>query len=687
MSTDSTPTVVDGSDEDFITDESRMPDALGDADRARQNKTSKNFARVGSQRPSSLMFTYGPGSIIDLPNFTVMPLGLRAWESIYKRRGTPQTIDAPRLLDTVQLMLGPQVRELREFPWAPTELAGSREGDDLGVQGMVFPQWFRCTGCDQLGPLGKWTYRNERRQRPDMARFTHDDCKGRQGGRKKTKPQPVVPARYLLACIDGHLDEFPYDWWVHEGVPCPKAKDAARLQLRDLVSGGGNAVITCLSCDATRMMSEARGTGAESKLPRCRGRHPHLDGFDRKLCDEDVRLMLVGASSLWFPAVASVIVMPDADDGVGPKAEARVIADQLGDEISDYIEQPKFLRRVLREAIDVDTRSDEELLALARLALEPEESDEDRLQRRRDWDPVDLLVPEWTHLQHDPQQERSEHERSGLILSPRQSTADAMDHVSRVLAVDQLRKVNALLGFTRIDEFDRVTDSLHRLVRLHPHQKSQRWTVATKDLGEGIFLQLDEDAVSTWETRVEGSALWVAHVEAHRHNFANRYSETSGDTDHMTRMQTPRYWLVHTLAHLLVRRMAMSSGYGGASISERIYAWQGTNERDPAAGVLLCTTASDSEGTLGGLVRLSDADLLPPLLASGLDEAKRCSSDPVCSGRTPKPPEDFLHGAACHCCLFLPETACERSNRFLDRRFVVPLPGPYRDLAFLGDVR
>lgn len=684
MTSDRTSPGLDDAD-DFITDESRLPDALGDADRTRSDKTSKNFARVGSQRPSSLMFTYGPGSIIDLPNFTVMPLGLRAQDSIYARRGEAQTIDAPRLLDTVQLMLGPQVRELRAFPWAPTERVGSREGDDLGVQGMVFPQWFRCTGCDQLGPLGKWAYRNERRQRPDLARFTHDDCKGRRGERRKTKPQPVVPARYLLACIDGHLDEFPYDWWVHEGVPCPTARDGAKLQLRDLVSGGGNAVITCLSCDASRTMSEARGTGAESKLPRCRGRHPHLDGFDRTPCTEDLRVMLVGASSLWFPAVASVIVMPDADDDVGPRAEARVVADHLGDEIADYIEQPKFLRRVLREALDVDSRSDEELLALARLALEPPESDEDRLQRRRDWDPVDLLVPEWRHLQQDPERERAEHERSGLILSPRQVTANAMPRISRVLAVDQLRKVNALLGFTRIDEFDRVTDSLHRLVRLHPNKKRQRWTVATTDLGEGVFLQLDEEAVAAWETRVEHSALWAAHVEAHRHNFAKRYSATAGDDDHTTRLQPPRYWLVHTLAHLLVRRMAMSSGYGGASISERIYAWQGTNEREPAAGVLLCTTASDSEGTLGGLVRLSDAQRLPPLLASALDEAGRCSSDPVCAGRTPKPPEEFLHGAACHCCLFLPETACERSNRFLDRRFVVPLPGRYRDLAFFGD--
>jgi hypothetical protein len=63
--------------------------------------------------------------------------------------------------------------------------------------------------------------------------------------------------------------------------------------------------------------------------------------------------------------------------------------------------------------------------------------------------------------------------------------------------------------------------------------------------------------------------------------------------------------------------------------------------------------------------------------------AGRCSSDPVCAVRTPADPEDFLHGAACHCCVMASETSCERANRFLDRRFLLSLPGS--DLGFFGD--
>jgi hypothetical protein len=54
--------------------------------------------------------------------------------------------------------------------------------------------------------------------------------------------------------------------------------------------------------------------------------------------------------------------------------------------------------------------------------------------------------------------------------------------------------------------------------------------------------------------------------------------------------------------------MAMSCGYGAASLTERIYGWAASPQREAAAGLLICTTASDSEGTLGGLVALSETE-------------------------------------------------------------------------------
>jgi hypothetical protein len=259
--------------------------------------------------------------------------------------------------------------------------------------------------------------------------------------------------------------------------------------------------------------------------------------------------------------------------------------------------------------------------------------------------------------------------------------------IARVVAVNQMKKVNAVMGFTRLDEMDRVNDLASRLVKLTRNGKPT-WVPATEDRGEGIFLQLDLAAVSSWEQTILVSPMWDAHCQAHRRNFRRRFSETAKIVNPDSRLPAPRYWLLHTFAHSLIREMAMSCGYGAASLTERIYGWSSTPQRDAAAGLLICTTASDSEGTLGGLVALSEPARLQGLVVSALRRAARCSSDPVCAMRTPSDPEDFLHGAACHCCTFASETSCEKANRFLDRRFMLTLPSATGDAVpgFFGSI-
>ena len=684
-------------------------DPLGDGERLREEQRARNFATVGSARPSTLLYTYGPGAIMDLPHFTIMPTGLNDWDRIWKRRGpgAAPAIHAPRLLETIQLMLDPRVSELRPYPRQDKETSFSRQGSDLGVPARIFPQWMRCTGCDKLAPLGDFVgaagegYTNVKRHRPDEAVVEHVGCPERQQGRKRAaagakggrvRHAPCVPARYLLACPMGHLDEFPYDWWVHQGGHCTEASRPALTMSDRGSTRGASAIIRCESCHASRPMNQAQGEAGRSRLPQCRGRFPHLDVFT-KGCDQEVRLMLVGASNLWFPATQSIIDMPRLDPQEILKDRANALVAAIGEDLGELATNTRFLRMAMKghpelgELLDLD---DEELDAVVSRALAPAEHEESLSARRAAWSPTDLLVPEWRYLLKEPPEDRHEDERTGLTLSPRSLAGHPIDGIDRVLAVDRLRKVNALLGFTRIDDFDRVDDSRKRLVPLT--RGATAWVPATEDRGEGIFIQLDEERVAQWEARVESSALWAAHVAAHRRNFERRYSETAKTMDHMERMQPARYWLVHTLAHALIREMAMYSGYGAASISERLYAWkeekrEGAPQRPSAAGMLLVTTASDSDGTLGGLVSLSEPATLQWIVRRALARLGRCSSDPVCARRIPQDPEDFLHGAACHCCVMASETSCERANRFLDRRLVVPVPGElngqaHRELAF-----
>ena len=100
------------------------------------------------------------------------------------------------------------------------------------------------------------------------------------------------------------------------------------------------------------------------------------------------------------------------------------------------------------------------------------------------------------------------------------------------------------------------------------------------------------------------------------------------------------------------------------------------------AGVLIYTSSSDSDGSLGGLVRQGEAELLGETICNMLQEASWCSSDPLC-GDSMAQGYESLNYAACHACTLLPETSCESRNCLLDRVSVVGKYDNY-NLGYFG---
>ena len=176
----------------MLHDQTEALDPLADAEEG----VVKNRAKVGSARPSSLLYTYGPGAIMDLPGFSVMPAGLDDWEPIWKRRAFIPSIIEPRLLNVVRLHLGPQVDALRPFPWQPKKGGMSKEGDDLGIPARVFPQ---------VVPLHRL-----RLPRPAAAVQLHQ--------------HPPVPARPRAV----HAQELPRPRRAASGLDRPEAREPRR---------------------------------------------------------------------------------------------------------------------------------------------------------------------------------------------------------------------------------------------------------------------------------------------------------------------------------------------------------------------------------------------------------------------------------------------------------------------------
>ena len=87
------------------------------------NKKESKRCNVGELRPSQALTTFGIGSIIDLPNLSVMVMGLEDWP-------VKDTIEIgeERLLASVKEVLGHQVKALRSAPVVPRILPTSSRG-------------------------------------------------------------------------------------------------------------------------------------------------------------------------------------------------------------------------------------------------------------------------------------------------------------------------------------------------------------------------------------------------------------------------------------------------------------------------------------------------------------------------------------------------------------------------------
>lgn len=608
-------------------------------------KKWRDPSRIGQVRPSHLVTTAGVGSVVDLPTMSVIVRSLDAWSP--ERQ---EVIDEPRLLSEVRHALGPQVRALRKAPWDPSE------ADDpytrVGVPVTPFPGWVRCPRCYRLGPLepGQFDLVHRYGRRPDLAKWVHTQCQ-KQATTRDVNKRACVPARFLVTCTRGHLDDFPYVEFVHAQAtqPCGGAK----LTMIDSASTlGPQVTIKCAECGASRSIQEAAGHNGWEKLPVCRGRHPHQQRFEP--CGDKLHLMVLGASNLWFSVTASALHLPQAES---VEDQVRAHWDTLED-----VPSPKLLQKMvdgMGELRDLRTAPTEELWAVierTRSAGGPQQPEASR----------DLLDDEW-RLLAKPTTERQD---ADFRAVPTTTPHGHERLLEQVVQVTRLREVQALLAFTRISAPDRRELAPPNRVSLS--RGTTHWVPAVEKRGEGIFLQLREDAVARWAADVAGHPRLEALRGAHQrwcHNRAQTYQPG---------FPVARFVLLHTFSHLLMRQVALECGYSSSSIRERLYA--GSTAK-PAAGVLLSTAASDSEGTLGGLVALGSPRYLKRLLDQAFEDAGRCSSDPLCAEHVPEDPSDTLHAAACHACLFASETSCETNNRWLDRACLVDLTSDR--LAFL----
>jgi len=622
-------------------------------------------------RLGQLIAPFGSGSIYTdkngIPNIIC---GLDFWHKHRDERGRWTTneaamrkhvIDEPRLSALLDV---PQFRQPPEYCLDDLNPELSR----LGVQTHRFPTWYIDSRSGKLRRFNLGTLK--------LAPL--------EKGEKNARWRPV---RFISVCSHGHIADFPWKEWC--GCECPGDSD---LILND--SGGPDLRSVRVSCNRCRKSKTLAGSmnmeltpqrdqvissGLDSAGIRCSGERPWL-GRAPQQCNEPPVAVLINQSNIYFGKTLSSIYLPDMTSEQTVVDIERVLR---RDEM--VLTDIKFLLQAGRRQLALSMLCD-----ILKPHFDPLPGDESIMQAIEALSqgtslpsdapqPVSPESPALTFRRAEYNVLRSEvglGVDEELRVIPSGVPDDLQPWFGRVNLVERLRETRVFCGFERLirvrDPLAGMPSSAMNQLFLHPPEPAIQWLPAVKNYGEGIYVELNECAVQQW---LADNASWLeGRLDQ---EFITRMGKEPNllpplQESDQTVQWAARYLLVHTLAHIMINQMVFECGYSSAALKERLFV--SSDRGAPMAALLIYTAAGDTEGSLGGLVRIGRPELFEPMLRRALARASWCSADPVCSEDLGGTGSRRTNKAACHACVLLPETACETINNGLDRAMVVGTP-------------
>ena len=617
---------------------------------------------AGQIRSSEIITTYGPGAIFNGKNgLSVMLLGLDFW---------PESKEPSDNLSKFKPLQNKFLEDVCDKDHFRMPL--NNDKSISGIPCIPYPGWGYCSFCKLMGEI---------KDKPDEKTGEYH-CKYCLV--KYTSKNKMLAARLILICKYGHVAEFPWIEWAHsekkdiKGKILQTAEICDKPILRWSFSKRGTTLsaytVSCQTCGRFRSMANATQPIDDIVLPskdkpgefmdlKCDGNTPWLSPNSNKksLCPPRTvvsrqKVLLRGnhirASNMYFPMIVSALQIPRFQNPI-----QQVIAKNKA-VIDDCIFEEDSYEKISGKKIFSNSGfSVEDIIRELKYRYDEKVYDEKGIKSREF---ADIVTSDTSHISKN----------KVISISDVPIHDEIKTYVSRIKKIDRLTMITVLKSFTRNqppDPFDQTSSKNEKIrCKLNRNQKIN-WIPGVETKGEGILFSLDEDKLKKWEEIANSRCNSL--LESFEEYNALRGWEGNIST---------RYILLHTLAHILIRELAYTSGYGESSIRERIYCEKNTN------GILLYTASNSSEGSLGGIVRNAETDEFYRLLKGAIKKSTVCSRDPLCIESKPNegPAHTKTNGSACYACSLLPETSCENFNQLLDRKIISD-----QSIGFFGDFK
>ena len=599
---------------------------------------------------SKLISSYGGvGSVIDTPDASIIIETFDNW-------GYPDFFDSEikkhiilddRLVNRLRVRF-PKLKHLVSIPIEEDDWK-----TDVQPQANYFPKWFYCPRCKRFMPLKQWKDHWKGRQEFDLQCF-NPECKG----------EHLEQIRFVMTCDDGHIQDLPWEFWNNREPIIENEKEAdnntdneqetkskIRLKYEKCCSeqelyykiSNENTDLSGIHIECKKCNKSATLKGIFGFSQKCGGRKYWL-GFQNgeyrgDVCEQKVAVKIKTSNSVYYANALSSLWIPEKQI-LHLTTEARTEIDAI---VNDEDFEPKDLEKYSRRS-GISIEMINQYLEGADITY----------------------IPDIVYRQSEYDYFLDQQSGNKAIKFRQINVKNQLYGFEKLIKIDRLKKITVQTSFTRNEPID--TDSILIVDDNRYEYKVKRQSIsknsfetrllpAIENYGEGILFVLDEKKLKEWEQN-DTIKERIKVIQTHAEDSDWQFHKIEA------KKLTARKILIHTLSHLFIREFEYVCGYPMSSLQERLYV------SENMYGFLI-SAYDGTDGYLGGLTKLcNNLDKLQEIITSALQRAKDCSLDPICYENEGQGVAQ-LNLAACHSCTLIPDTSCEMSNLFLDRRLVI----------------
>ncbi|MBX0335566.1 DUF1998 domain-containing protein [Pontibacter sp. HSC-14F20] len=528
------------------------------------------------------------------------------------------------------------------------------------VSANYFPKWMYCPSCHSFDDVDNWRRHWENTvQQNHRDKFDPPKCfKCYVASDKKNKFFDLEQVRFVMTSPSGNIVDIPWKHWVMRKHGTSDAENTVIVDEDD-------TNITILDLDAIHVpddielkyqtssrLGDLKGIRIEAYQKGKRIASTTLSGiFNLRIWENkhpdiqagpaQLKTVLRSSNSVYYPNIAQSIFLPLEN----------IIDSKVIEKIRSKHKRGRSTEIIWEDLVEEDgvTITQDTVQAIIDNNFAPTVPAAKSEEQYR-WEEYKFITDQNNFRHKD------------LIFRSVPEAFYNIPEINSIHRIDRLRVTAVQTAYTRQRPIDKDlylnTDLDGDIKRKYTTTFGERtfYLPAYESYGEGIFIDINDELLQIWEQ----DSTVQERVNIISHNFKNSFQ-----SQNQNKTISPRFVLIHTLSHLLIKELEFLCGYSAASLQERLYVSNNMH------GLLIYTVAG-AEGSFGGLVSICKSDKIGILIRAALDRAKDCASDPICYHTDQQGQGTAgLNLAACYSCGLLPETSCEEMNSFLDRALVM----------------